>query len=145
MPNYSTSAEIDASPESVWAILADIEQIPTWSPAMTSVEIIDGPNPPDVGTQVRIEQPKTPLAIWLVDEWDAPRHFAWISESAGVTTQTEHLVEPLPDGRSRVTLAITQTGGGLARLFEGLAKDRGKEYVDAELAALKSRVTQQSG
>lgn len=139
MPNYSTSAEIDASPEVVWAVLSDVERMPYWTPSMTSVEIIDGPNPPDVGTQVRIEQPRLPLAVWLVDEWDAPRHFAWISESVGVTTQAEHLVEPLPDGRSRVTLAITQTGG-LAWLLGRLMKGRTRRYVDAELAGLKARV-----
>jgi uncharacterized protein YndB with AHSA1/START domain len=139
MPNYSTSTEIDATPEAVWTVLSDVEHMPDWTPSMESVQIIDGPNPPDVGTQVRIEQPKMPLAIWLVDEWDPPRHFAWISESAGVTTQAEHLVESLPDGRSRVTLAITQTGG-LAWLFGRLTMSRTKRYVDAELAGLKARV-----
>ncbi|WP_454854737.1 SRPBCC family protein [Promicromonospora soli] len=139
MPNYSTTTEIDALPEAVWTVLSDVEHMPEWTPSMTSVEIIDGPNPPDVGTQVRIEQPKMPLAIWLVDEWDPPRHFAWISESVGVTTQAEHLVEPLPDGRSRVTLAITQTGG-LAWLLGRLAMGRTRQYVDAELAGLKARV-----
>jgi hypothetical protein len=139
MPNYSTSTEIDALPEAVWTVLSDVEHMPDWTPSMTSVEIIDGPNPPDVGTQVRIEQPKMPLAIWLVDEWDPPRHFAWISEAVGVTTQAEHLVEPLPDGRSRVTLAITQTGS-LAWLIGRLAMSRTRQYVDAELAGLKTRV-----
>jgi uncharacterized protein YndB with AHSA1/START domain len=139
MPNYSTTTEIDALPEAVWTVLSDVEHMPEWTPSMTSVEINDGPNPPDVGTQVRIEQPKMRLAIWLVDEWDPPRHFAWISESAGVTTQAEHLVEPLPDGRSRVTLAITQTGG-LAWLIGRLAMGRTRQYVDAELAGLKARV-----
>jgi carbon monoxide dehydrogenase subunit G len=139
MPNYSTSTEIDATPEAVWTVLSDVEHMPDWTPSMESVQIIDGPNPPDVGTQVRIEQPKMPLAVWLVDEWDPPRHFAWISEAAGVTTQAEHLVESLPDGRSRVTLAITQTGG-LAWLFGRLTMSRTKRYVDAELAGLKARV-----
>ncbi|GAB2503038.1 hypothetical protein GCM10027063_47920 [Promicromonospora xylanilytica] len=139
MPNYSTSAEIDASPEAVWAVLSDVEHMPDWTPSMTSVAIIDGPNPPDVGTQVRIEQPKLPLAVWLIDEWDPPRHFAWISEAPGVTTQAEHLVERLPDGRSRVTLAITQTGG-LAWLLGGLTKGRTRQYVDTELRSLQARV-----
>ncbi|MFI8528527.1 SRPBCC family protein [Promicromonospora sukumoe] len=141
MPNYSTSAEIDATPEEVWAVLSDVEHMPDWTPSMRSVEIIDGPNPPDVGTQVRIEQPELPLAVWLMDEWDPPRHFAWITEAPGVTTQAEHLVEPLPDGRSKVTLAITQTGS-LAWLVGGLVGKRTREYVDAELAGLEARVTQ---
>lgn len=142
MPNYSTSAEIDATPEEVWAVLSDLEHMPDWTPSMRSVEIIDGPNPPDVGTQVRIEQPELPLAIWLMDEWDPPRHFAWITEAPGVTTQAEHLVEVLPGGRSRVTLAITQTGS-LAWLVGGMVRKRTREYVDAELAGLEARVTQQ--
>ncbi|GAA4716947.1 Polyketide cyclase / dehydrase and lipid transport [Promicromonospora umidemergens] len=140
MPNYSTSAEIDASPEAVWAVLSDIEHMPDWTPSITSVAIIDGPNPPDVGTQVRIEQPRLPLAVWLIDEWDPPRHFAWISEAPGVTTQAEHLVERLPDGRSLVTLAITQTGG-LAWLLGRLVMGRTREYVDTELSSLRARVT----
>ena len=141
MPNYSTSAEIDATPEAVWVVLSDVEHMPGWTQSMTSVEIVDGPNPPDVGTQVRIEQPGLPLAVWLIDEWDAPRHFAWISEATGVTTQAEHLLEPLPGGRTRVTLAITQTGS-LAWLFGRLVRGRTRELVNTELAGLQARVAQ---
>lgn len=141
MPSYSTSTEIDAPPEAVWAVLSDVEHMPAWTPSMTSVQIVDGPNPPDIGSQVRIEQPRLPLAIWLVDEWDPPRHFAWITQSWGVRTQAEHLVEPAGDGRSRVTLAITQTGATAALV--GLFTMRlTRQYVDAELAGLKERVTQ---
>jgi hypothetical protein len=57
-----------------------------------------------------------------------------------VTTQAEHLVERLPDGRSRVTLAITQTGG-LAWLIGKLAMGRTRQYVDTELAGLRARLS----
>lgn len=57
MPSYSVSAEVAATPEAVWRVLSDVEGMPGWTSSMASVRIVEGPNPPDAGTAVRIEQP----------------------------------------------------------------------------------------
>lgn len=138
MPKFTTSAEIAAPPERVWELLSDVEGMPSWTPSMTSVRIVQGPNPPDVGTAVRIEQPGLPLAVWTVDEWDAPRKFGWTTAVPGVRTQGEHVVEPAGRGRARVTLAVTQVGL-LAGLVDRLLGRRFRSMVEAELAGLKAR------
>ncbi|MBL0886796.1 SRPBCC family protein [Myceligenerans indicum] len=135
---YTVSAEIDAPPEDVWQIVADIEAWPEWTSSMTSVRIVEGPNPPDAGTEVRIEQPGLPLAIWTVDDWDPPRMFAWTSAVPGMRTQAEHVVEDLGEGRSRVTLTITQVGS-FAGVLGAVTGKHTHTLVDTELASLKTR------
>ncbi|MBE1876495.1 SRPBCC family protein [Myceligenerans pegani] len=138
MASYSTSAEVAAPPEIVWQVLSDVEGMPGWTSSMTSVRIVDGPNPPDAGTAVRIEQPGLPLAVWTVDDWDPPRMFAWTSAVPGMRTQAEHVVERAGEGRSRVTLTITQVGP-LAGPLGVLTRKRTRQLVETELAGLKAR------
>lgn len=138
MSSYSVSAEVAATPEAVWRVLSDVEGMPGWTSSMASVRIVEGPNPPDAGTAVRIEQPGLPLAIWTVDDWDPPRMFAWTSAVPGMRTQAEHVVEESGTGGSRVTLTITQVGP-LAGLLGALTRKRTRELVDTELASLKAR------
>ncbi|GAB4085158.1 hypothetical protein GCM10028784_17880 [Myceligenerans cantabricum] len=135
---YTTSAEVAAPPEAVWRVLSDVESMPGWTSSMESVRIVDGPNPPGVGTAVRVEQPGMPLAVWTVDEWDPPRKFGWTSAVPGVRTQAEHVVEPAGEGRTRVTLTITQVGA-LAALIGALTRTRTRRLVDTELAGLTAR------
>ncbi|GAA1873453.1 SRPBCC family protein [Myceligenerans crystallogenes] len=138
MASYSVSAEVAAPPEAVWRVVSDVESMPGWTASMSSVRVVEGPNPPAVGSAVRIEQPGLPLAVWTVDEWDPPRKFGWTSAVPGVRTQAEHVVEPAGDGRSRVTLAITQVGW-LSGVVGALLRPKIRRLVDAELAGLKAR------
>ncbi|MBO0608127.1 SRPBCC family protein [Myceligenerans salitolerans] len=138
MPRYSASTEVAATPDTVWRVLSDVEGMPRWTGSMTSVRIVDGPNPPDVGTAVRIEQPGLPLAVWTIDDWDPPRMFAWTSAVPGVRTQAEHVVEGADGGRSQVILTITQVGP-LAGLLGALTRKRTRVLVDTELAGLRVR------
>ncbi|RPF21999.1 SRPBCC family protein [Myceligenerans xiligouense] len=137
-PSYSVSAEVAASPETVWRIISDVEGMPGWTSSMSSVQIVDGPRPPGVGTAVRVEQPGLPLAVWTVDEWDPPRKFGWTSAVPGVRTQAEHVVEQADAGRSRVTLTITQVGP-FARVLGMMTRKRTRALVDTELSGLKDR------
>ena len=81
---------------------------------------------------------KIPRATWELTEWAPNQRFTWQSRTFGVTTTGSHVVEPLPAGGSRATLAIEWTGplAAVVRLAYGKLTQR---YVDIEGGNLKDR------
>lgn len=133
----SVTVEIAAPAERVWEVLTDVEGWPQWTETVTSVERLDE-GPLRSGSRARINQPKIPESEYVVTELDPGRSFTWVASGPGVTTTARHDVEALSDGRSRVTLAVEQSGwlGSLmGRFYRGLT-DR---YLANEAAGLKSR------
>jgi uncharacterized protein YndB with AHSA1/START domain len=130
---YAVSREVDVDADRVWAVLVDVERMPTWTSTMTSVRVLDG-GPLRVGARVRVEQPWLPPATWEVTEVAPGRSFTWAAPAPGLHSVAWHAVEPVGDGRSRVTLGIRQTGplGLVATLLGPLTR----RYVDTELAGL---------
>ncbi len=52
-PTTEQSIDVDAPPEVVWAILADVTRTPEWSPVCHRCEWIDGHREPVVGARFR--------------------------------------------------------------------------------------------
>jgi uncharacterized protein YndB with AHSA1/START domain len=73
---YRTSIEIDAPPEAVWAVLADVERWPEWTKSMQHVEFVAGAGLKR-GAKVRIKQPRLPVMVWEVIEVEPNRVFTW--------------------------------------------------------------------
>jgi len=138
MPISSTTT-IAAPPERVWSLISDVRHWPQLLPAtVTSVTPLDPDRPEEVGARYVMEQPRLPRATWELTEWAPDRRFTWRSAMPGVTTTGSHVVEALPDGTTRVTLAIDWSGplAGLVRLAYGRLTQR---YVDIEGGNLKER------
>ncbi|MDT7677384.1 MAG: hypothetical protein QOD82_5286 [Pseudonocardiales bacterium] len=73
---FEAATEIDAPAERVWAVLADVEHWPDWTPTMTSVRLLTaGPLGP--GSAAEIRQPKLPKAVWTVTGFEAGRRWSW--------------------------------------------------------------------
>jgi uncharacterized protein YndB with AHSA1/START domain len=127
--------DIKAPRAKVWAALVDIQNWPLWSESMTKIEQL-GDGPFGMGSQVRITQPKLPVLVWQVVEFEPGAAFAWQATSRGVTTLASHRVAETADGQSTVTLAIKQTGplASLAGLALGNVTRR---YVEMEANGLK--------
>lgn len=133
--SMSTTTEIAAATDTVWAALADLESWPTWTPTMTSVRALRGE--PGLGADFEVRQPKLPTATWEIALWEPPQRFYWVSKAMGVVTEAGHELESTPDGGTRVTLTINQTGGlaFLAKLGYGRLV---REYVETEARSLKA-------
>jgi uncharacterized membrane protein len=81
--------EIKAPRAKVWAALVDIQNWPLWTESMTSIEPL-GDGPFGMGSQARITQPKLPVLVWQVVEFEPGAAFAWQATSREVTTLASH-------------------------------------------------------
>ncbi|MBM0277635.1 SRPBCC family protein [Micromonospora tarensis] len=134
---FGADTEIAADVEQVWAVLVDVPRWPEWTASVTQAERGE-PGPLAVGATARLTQPKLRPALWRVTELADRSGFVWVSESPGVRTTGEHRLLPLPDGRTRVELAIDQSGplaGLIGRLYGGLLR----RYVRLEADGLRRR------
>ena len=137
MKAFRTVAEIQASPERVWAVTIDVERWPEWTASVTSVQRLDS-GPFAIGSRVRLRQPKLPQAAWQVTELDPIRkRFVWISRSPGVCVTGMHQVDAKGPG-SRATLSIEFSGllGPVFVLLTGALTER---YLAIEANGLKRR------
>ena len=107
------SLVVDATPEVLWELTADVERWPSITPTVTSVERLDE-GPLDVGSRARLRQPRQRPRVWTVDRVEPPRHFEWSAPLGPFRVVGRHLIEPVPEG-CRNTLEVELTGPG-ARL-----------------------------
>ena len=84
---------VGAAPGRVWAILADVENWPTWTPSVSSVTRLDA-GPLRVGSRVRIKQPRLPVTTWTVTELSAGESFSWVAAGPGFRATASHRVQP---------------------------------------------------
>ena len=131
---YEEQITIDAPAAAVWALLVDVERWPRWTASVRAVSLL-GPAPLQVGSKVRVRQPRMPAMTWTVDQLDPGSSFSWTVRSLGVHGVADHRVDAAPHG-CRVTLEIKQTGrlAGLARLAFGRLTRR---YMLMEAESLK--------
>ena len=133
----STTIDVEAPVERVWAVLSDVERWPEWASTVTSVRRIDD-GPLAVGSRARVEQPRIPPTEYVVTELEPGRSFTWVATGPGVRTTARHLLQELGTGGTRVTLAVEQAGPVgvvMGRFYRGLT-DR---YLAAEAEGLKAR------
>jgi hypothetical protein len=133
----SITVEIEASPERVWEVLADVERWSEWTETVTWVRRLDD-GPLRSGSRARINQPRIPETEYVVTELEPGRSFTWVATGPGVTTTARHVVGALPGGGTRVRLAVEQAGllgVVMGRFYRGMT-DR---YLANEAAGLKAR------
>ena len=135
--NLQVTTDIRAESKSVWATLVDVERWPEWTRSVDSVERLDD-GEFGIGSRARIRQPRIPVAIWQVIEFESGRSFTWVSEATGIRTVGTHLIEPRGDGTASLTLTLAQTGW-LARLVRSRAEKTAREYLAMEAQGLKRR------
>jgi uncharacterized protein YndB with AHSA1/START domain len=127
--------QIAASPDLVWAVMADIDRWPTWTESVRTAERLDD-GPLAIGSRARLKQPGMPPMVWEVTECVASSVFAWRTRTPGVTTVGIHRVEPGPDGHSTLTLEVHHSGP-LAGVIGALTASRTNRFMGMEAAGLK--------
>ena len=132
-----TTVTISAPCSRVWEVMSDVEGLPELTRSMTSAETLD-PGPLQVGSRVRIRQPRLPVAMWTVTELVENHHFTWVATGPGMRTTAEHIVTSFGDDTSQLCLRIDQAGplgGVVSRLYKGLTE----RYINLEATGVKRR------
>jgi hypothetical protein len=137
---FATSIEIAASPEEVWDVLSDVVRWPEWTESVSRVQLLDA-GPLDLGSRVRITQPKLPVTVWEVAEFAPGVSFTWAAKHTGISTVAGHHVIADARGGTTVVLSIEQSGV-LAPLVWLATRDLTRRYVGMEARGLKKRAEQ---
>jgi uncharacterized membrane protein len=106
--HFSITVEIPVPLRLVWWVLADVERWPNWTASISRVKRLS-PGPLQVGSRVRIHQPKLPPAFWRVTELNPGASFTWVSRAPGVRVTAQHTAEAIARG-TRVTLSLRYEG-----------------------------------
>ena len=130
------NVDIEASPQTVWKVLQDVERWPDWTASVTSIRRLDA-GPLAVGSQARVRQPQLPDATWRVTELEDNRNFTWVTARPGVRITAAHWIERHPGG-SRVTLSL-DFQGLLGPVAARLTRSLTQRYVRMEANGLKAR------
>lgn len=116
--------------------MSDVESWPQWTASILCVKPLSA-LPMQVGSRVRIHQPKLPPAVWRVVDLTPGTGFTWVNAAPGLRVTARHTVEPI-NTDTRVTLSIHYEGflGSLLARFVGKLNDR---YLAMEADGLKAR------
>jgi uncharacterized membrane protein len=134
--HFSITTDIPTPLALVWSVLADVAHWPEWTESVSRVKMLS-PGLLQVGSRVRIHQPKLPPAYWRVTELDPGASFTWISRAPGVRVTARHMVEAIPAG-THVTLSV-HYGGWMAGLLARWTGELNDRYLAMEAGGLKAR------
>ncbi|WUH96704.1 SRPBCC family protein [Spirillospora sp. NBC_00431] len=134
--HFEVSVDIDASPETVWGLLTDVEHWPDMTASINRVELLEKPFA--LSSRARVFQPRLPPAIWTVTAFDENRSFTWESRSPGIITIGGHNLTTKPDGTVSVQLTLDQKGP-LAPVMSVFTGRLARRYITMEANGLKSK------
>ncbi|MFF4031068.1 SRPBCC family protein [Streptomyces sviceus] len=122
---FKAVVEIDRPVREVFAYLADGRNDPQFSPRVLRIERVPD-TPTAVGTVFRSTVKDAGMKTareFRITELEAPVRIRWTEVSRNSVTVREggYDLEPLADGRTRVSIFNVLEGHGLGRLLVGLA------------------------
>lgn len=138
-----SSVTIDAPARLVWDVFSDVEQWSEWTPSVTRLVGLDGPNLA-VGKRFEIKQPRLPKLVWEVTEVTPGVSWTWAQRSPGGSALARHDVIAESDCRTLVRQEIDQRGV-FGALVGRLMRPTTKRYLELEAQGLKARSEQLRG
>ncbi|MGW4720586.1 SRPBCC family protein [Nocardia sp. NPDC004260] len=138
--HFESTVDIDASSETVWRILTDVEAWPEWTASMRRVRRLDS-GEFTVGSRFEVDQPWLATAVWTVTDLIPGRSFTSRARNPGITTTGGH---ELTDRDGSVTVRLTiDHAGSLGWLFGWATAHLTRRYLALESRGLKQRAESQ--
>ena len=122
------SVETDVSADAIWRAWADVDGWPRWN---ADIERIELRGPFDTGGTIAMTpRGQETVELTIAEAVDGER-FVDEADVGGTVVRTMHRIEPLGNGRSRVTYRLEATGPAEAEIGPAVSSD-----FDDTLAAL---------
>ncbi len=125
-----------ATPERIWAILADVERWREWTPTVLSIEPLTAGGL-RMGAKYRVTQPKLRPTVYEVTACVPNKAFTWMQRLPGGGLIADHRIAAKDEG-SEVELSF-RAKGWLAGLVSTLFSKTIREYVATEARSLKQK------
>ena len=136
MYSISKNILINAKPEYIFRVLADIENWNLWTSSIKKIVIINDTEF-NKGTKVKVVQPKLLPAVWEITEIEKDKYFTMEKRYVGLKMIAKHILEPKNSSTS-VELVLTYEGV-FAKLFYSLTSSLTSQYLTMEINGLKNK------
>jgi carbon monoxide dehydrogenase subunit G len=140
----TSSAEIDAPIEQVWAAIEAVEKAPDWQGGMKDVDVLEED---DHGRALLVETEAdakvTTIKTKVSFKYEEPTRLSWKQEKGDLKSMVGSWdLEDLGDGRTRATYSLEgDTGRVLGMLVRGPVEDKLRDFlVSARAGELKAYV-----
>jgi hypothetical protein len=134
--SISRNVLINAKPEHIFRVLADIENWSLWTSSIKKIMIVNDTRL-NKGTKVKIVQPKLLSAVWEITEIEKDKYFTMEKRYVGLKMIAKHILEPKNNTTSVELVMIYE--GVLAKLFYSLTSSLTSQYLTMEINGLKNK------
>ena len=127
---------VQAPPDAIWSVLADVERWPTWTSTMLQVDPLT-PGGLRVGARYRVTQPKLKPGIYEVTDCKPGKVFTWVQKVPGATLVADHRFTAADAAGTELELSFATEGlmgAVVGRMYGKLIA----EYVATEARCLKA-------
>jgi uncharacterized protein YndB with AHSA1/START domain len=133
------SIETSAQAPAVWRLWADVGRWPEWNAGVKSIEL-EGPFA--AGSTIVMTPPGDEPVVLRITEARKPDLFVDEADGGDFVVRTTHRVDPVADGRSRITYRVEIVGPAADTLGAEIGPEISGDFPEV-LAALAARAEAQ--
>lgn len=145
MRSVEQRGEIAADPETIFAFLAEVENLPRWQPGVTAARrMTEGPM--GVGSVARVTtrvMGQTVEADVKVIELETPRHLAFETEVSNVRVVASVDVGAIGPDRSEVVVRLQVEASGFTKFMEPMIAGAAENELGGAIDSLRQALEAQ--